>query len=338
VKVTLEALRTHLAGKLQPAYLVSGDEPLLVGEAADAIRAAARAQGFDERDVHFIERVGDWAGVHAGSNNLSLFGSRKLIELRLPSGKPGVGGSNAIVELLESPNPDNMILMITGKLDRDAQNASWVKAFEKQGAWVPVWPIEIARLPTWLATRARAIGLELANDAAAFIAERCEGNLLAAHQELEKLRMMAPTGPVTLDAARAAVADSARYDVFQLGEAALAGDVTRAWRILAGLRGEGVEATLVLWSLAREVKSLWSTTQSGNAAGGRSWYRPTPALERGKRRAGKLPYARLGERVTRADRMIKGLLPGDPWDEMQLLIAEFGGIRALPLVSARRAS
>lgn len=317
---------------------MSGDEPLLVGEAADAIRAAARAQGFDERDVHFIERVGDWAGVHAGSNNLSLFGSRKLIELRLPSGKPGVGGSNAIVELLESPNPDNLILMITGKLDRDAQNASWVKAFEKHGAWVPVWPIEIARLPAWLAARARAIGLDLAQDAAAFIAERCEGNLLAAHQELEKLRMMQPSGPVTLEAARAAVADSARYDVFQLGEAALAGDVTRAWRILAGLRGEGVEPTLVLWSLAREVKSLWGTTASGAGAGNRSWYRPTPALERGKRRAGKLPYARLGERVTRADRMIKGLLPGDPWDEMQLLIAEFGGIRALPLVSARRAS
>jgi DNA polymerase III subunit delta len=239
VKVTLESLHSHLAGTLRAAYLVSGDEPLLVGEAADAIRVAARSQGFDERDVHFIERVGDWAAVHAESNNLSLFGSRKLIELRLPSAKPGVGGSNAIVELLESPNPDNMILMITGKLDRDAQNANWVKAFDKHGVWLPVWPIEAGRLPTWLGGRARAIGLELSSDAAAFIAERCEGNLLAAHQELEKLRMMAPTGPISLEAAQAAVADSARYNVFQLGEAALAGDVTRAWRILAGLRGEG---------------------------------------------------------------------------------------------------
>lgn len=336
MKLSFDSLRSHLAGRLATAYLVSGDEPLLVGEAADAIRAAAHAAGHTEREVHFIERVGDWAGVQAEANNLSLFGSRKVLELRLPSGKPGVGGAAAIVELLDAPNPDNLILMIAGKLDRDAQNAAWVKAFEKHGAWLPVWPIELARLPAWLTARARSIGLELADDAAAFIAERCESNLLAAHQELEKLRLSAPDGPVTLEMARTAVADSARYDVFQLGEAALAGDVTRAWRILAGLRGEGVEATLALWALAREVKALWLQAQP--EGGARGWYRPSPALERGKRRAGKLPYARLSERLTRADRMIKGLLPGDPWDEMQLLIAEFGGIRTLPLVNARRAS
>jgi DNA polymerase III subunit delta len=337
LKLTLESLSAHLVAEPKRAYLVSGDESLLVAESTDAIRARARKAGFEEREVHFIERVGDWTDVLAEANNLSLFGSRKVLELRLPSGKPGVGGSNAIVELLESPNPDNLILMTTGKLDRDAQNSNWVKAFEKHGVWLPIWPVESARLPVWLATRARSAGLQLAEDAAAFIADRCEGNLLAAHQEIEKLRLLAPAGPVTLEAVRAAVADSARYDVFQLGEAALAGDVARAWRILAGLRGEGVEPTLALWSLAREVKSLWGTTQP-DAGAGRGWYRPTAALERGKRRAAKLPYARLGERVTRVDRMIKGLLPGDPWDEMQLLVAEFGGIRTLPIVSARYAS
>ena len=149
MKLTLDTLRAHLAGEPARAYLVCGDEGLLVGEAADAIRARVRREGF-EREVHFIERVGDWEAVRASSNNLSLFGSRKLIELRLPSGKPGVGGANAIVDLLRNAGPDNVYLMLTGKLDRDQAGSAWVKAFENAGAWLPVLPVEVARLPQWL--------------------------------------------------------------------------------------------------------------------------------------------------------------------------------------------
>lgn len=333
MKLSTDSLDNHLAGKLARAYLLSGDEPLLVGEAADAIRAAAKRAGFDERAVHFIERVGDWGDVTAGANNLSLFGGRRLVEIRLLSGKPGVAGSAAIVDLLERQSPDDFILMLTGRLERDAQSAAWVKAFESGGAWLPIWPVDTARLPAWIAKRANALGLKLADAAAAFVADRCEGNLLAAQQELQKLRLLVGDRVADLDAVRAAVADSARYDVFQLGEAALAGDVTRAMRILAGLKAEGVEPTLVLWSLARECKELWSAAQ-GIASP--SWRRPSPALERGKRRAARVPYARLAERASRADRMIKGLMRGDAWDELELLILEMGGIRALPLVSARR--
>jgi DNA polymerase-3 subunit delta len=339
LKLTFDSLRTHLDGEPARAYLVSGDEGLLVGEAADAIRARVKRAGFDEREVHFIERVADWDAVRAASNNLSLFGSRKLIELRLPSGKPGTGGSKAIVELLEDASPDNVYLMITGKLERESQSAAWVKAFESTGAWLPIWPVEVARLPQWLRARAAKLDLELDDDAVRFIVERTEGNLLAAQQELEKLRLLAPAAAkerarIDLAAAQAGIGDSARYDVFQLGEAALGGDVPRALRILAGLRSEGVEPTLALWSLSREIHNAWGTTHDDGYKG---WQKPSAALENAKRRAGKLPYARLAVRTARADRMIKGQQRGDAWDEMSLMIIEFAGRRALPLTGTRAA-
>jgi DNA polymerase III subunit delta len=335
LKLSFDSLDSHLKGEPARAYLVTGDEALLVGEAADAIRARVKRAGFEEREVFFIERVADWEGARASSNNLSLFGSRKLIELRLPSGKPGVGGANAIVDLLRDPNPDNVFLMLTGKLEREQQSSSWVKAFETAGAWLPVWPVETAKLPAWLRARARTMKLELDDDAVRFIVEHTEGNLLAAQQELEKLRL-GGVDQVTLAAVQASIADSARFDVFQLGEAALGADVPRALRILSGLRGEGVEATLALWSLSREIHNAWGTTQGGGA-NARSWQRPSPALEGAKRRAGKLPYARLAARLSRADRMIKGQQRGDAWDEMALIIVEFAGRRALPLAGTRAA-
>jgi len=330
LKLTLESLRSHLAGEPARAYLVSGDEGLLVGEAADAIRARVRRAGFEEREVHFIERVADWEAVRASSNNLSLFGARKLIELRLPSGKPGTGGSNAIGELLAHAGPDNVYLMLTGKLERDQNESAWVKAFEAAGAWLPVWPVEVARLPQWLRTRATALDLELEDDAIQFIVDHTEGNMLAAQQELDKLKLYVTGRKIGLAAVQASVGESARFDVFQLGEAALGGDVPRALRILGGLRSEGFEPTLALWSLAREVRTAWGTTQNAGV-NARSWQRPSAALENAKRRAPRLPYARLAARIARADRMNKGRQFGDAWDEMALIIIEFAGRRALPL-------
>jgi DNA polymerase-3 subunit delta len=335
LKLSFDSLDSHLKGEPVRAYLVSGDEALLVGEAADALRARIRKAGFEEREVFFIERVADWEGVRASSNNLSLFGSRKLIEIRLPSGKPGVGGANAIVDLLRDPNPDNVYVMITGKLEREQQGSTWVKAFENAGAWLAVWPVETGKLPAWLRARARSMKLDLDDDAVRFIVEHTEGNLLAAHQELVKLGL-AGIEKITLPAVQASIADSARFDVFQLGEAALGGDVPRALRILSGLRGEGVEATLALWSLSREIHNAWGTTQNG-AGGARGWQRPSAALDGAKRRAGKLPYARLAARLSRADRMIKGQQRGDAWDEMALIVVEFAGRRALPLAGTRAA-
>jgi DNA polymerase III subunit delta len=329
LKLTPDALSTHLEHQLLRAYLISGDEPLLTGEAADAVRARARAKGFTERDVHFLERGSDWDDVRASAANMSLFGSRRVVEIRMPGGKPGVAGGAALVALLESNDPDTIFLILTPRLDRDAQGANWVKAAETHGAWVQVWPIDVDRLVPWLRSRARRLGLEVTSDALELLAERTEGNLLAAHQELEKLQLLAPAGPINADTILASVADSARFDVFQLGESVLAGDTERALRMLAGLRAEGVEATLVLWALTKAMRDLWGCVAAPAGSRPKAWGRQAVALEKGARRASRLPYPALAVRAGRADRMVKGRLLGDAWDEMTLLAAEICGIPLL---------
>ena len=251
MKLTSDSLATHLGERLLPVYLVSGDEPLLAAEAADAVRARARGAGFTEREVHFIERAADWDEVRASAANLSLFGARRVVEIRLASGRPGTAGNAALIALLEAPDPDTLFLILTPRLDRDAQGADWVRAVEAHGAWVQIWPVDSHRLAAWLRGRCRRLNLDASDEALELLAARTEGNLLAAHQELTKLALLAPAGRVTPDAVLAAVADSARFDVFGLGEAVLAGETARALRVLAGLRAEGTEPTLALWALSR---------------------------------------------------------------------------------------
>jgi DNA polymerase-3 subunit delta len=260
---------------------------------------------------------------------MSLFGSRRVVEIRLPSGKPGVSGNKALVALLEHEDRDTVFLILTPRLDRDAQSADWVKAVEAHGAWVQVWPIDIDRLVGWLRGRARRLKLDVTDEALELLAERTEGNLLAAHQELEKLTLLAD-GRVTADTILSSVTDSARFDVFQLGEAVLAGDAERALRMIAGLRGEGTEPTLVLWALTKAMRDLWNGM--ANAGGGkpRTWQRQSAALDKGLRRAGRLSFPALTVRAGRADRMVKGRLGGNAWDEITLLAADICGRSPLP--------
>jgi DNA polymerase-3 subunit delta len=332
LKLTPDSLTSHLEQQLLPAYLVSGDEPLLTGEAADAIRARARATGFTEREVHFLERGSDWDDVRASASNMSLFGSRRLLELRLPTGRPGVAGNNALLALLERSDPDTLILILAPRLDRDAQGAQWFRALESRGGWVAVWPVEADRLVGWLRARCRRLRLEITDEALTLLAERIEGNLLAAHQELEKLRLLAPAGAITADDVLASVADSARFDVFRLSEAVLDGEADRALRVLAGLRSEGTEQTLVLWALTKALRDLWGAAASppgaGRSRGG--WQRQSAALDKAVRRAPRLSFRALTLRAARADRMIKGRLQGNAWDEMALLAADICGRPAVP--------
>jgi DNA polymerase-3 subunit delta len=323
LKLTSDSLATHLAQRLLPAYLISGDEPLLSGEAADAVRARARAAGFSEREVHFIERVTDWDEVRASAVNLSLFGARRLVEIRLASARPGAAGNAALVALLEARDPDLLLLVMAPRLDREAQGAEWVRAMESHGGWLQVWPVDAGRLVDWLRGRSRKLGLEVNAEALELLASRIEGNLLAAHQELSKLKWLAGDGTVTVDTVLASVADSARFDVFQLGEAVLLGETTRALRMLAGLRAEGTEATLALWALTRALRDLW-TARTGGAAPP-AWQRRTAALGKAVQRAPRLSFPALAQRAVRADRMIKGRLIGDAWDEMALLVTELCG-------------
>ena len=325
MKLTPDSLNAQLAQRLLPAYLISGDEPLLTGEAADAVRTAARQAGFSEREVHFIERSGDWDEVRASAATLSLFGSRRIREIRLGSGKPGAAGNAVLGALATSGDPDTLLLVLAPRLDRDAQNAEWVRALESHGAWVPVWPVDAARLVAWLRTRARRLGLEADDAALGLLAARTEGNLLAAQQELVKLTLLAPAGRVSDEAVRASVADSARFDVFQLGEAVLQGDAPRALRMLAGLRAEGTEPTLALWALSKALRDVWNA-RGGGEARAPAWQRQAAALASALRRAPRMPFAQLALRAGRADRMIKGRLSGDAWDEMALLAAQMCGI------------
>ncbi len=327
MKLTSDSLAASLGERLLPAYLISGDEPLLAGEAADAVRAGARAVGFTEREVHFIGRVSDWDDVRASTANLSLFGSRRVVEIRLATGKPGVGGNAALVALLGNPDPDTVLLILAPRLDRDAQNAEWVRAVEKRGGWVQVWPVETARLVGWLKARARKMKLEVSDEALRILAARTEGNLLAAHQELQKLALSASGQVITPQEVLASVADSARFDVFQLTESALTGDTARALRMLAGLRAEGTEATLVLWALNKSLRDVWQARAGGKAP---AWQRQGAALERAVQRAPRLSFAALARRAERADRMIKGRAPGDAWDELALLAADICATKVLP--------
>ena len=304
MKVAPEGLAAQLARTLSPVYLVSGDEPLLVGEAADAVRERARAAGFTERAVHFIERGSSWDDVRADTGNLSLFAARRLVELRMPTGRPGAAGSAAIVALIQRHDPDTLLLIVTGRLDRDAQGAAWVRAVDAQGVWVNAWPIARDKLPAWLGARARRAGLTFDPAALALLADRTEGNLLAAQQEIDRLALVARGTTIGVAELAGSVASSARYDVFALGDAARAGQAARALRILEGLRAEGVEATLVLWALLREMRRVM---QGGS-------------------RLSRRDYPRLVERAARADRAIKGRLQADGWDEIALLAVNLCGV------------
>jgi len=334
MRIRADKLAHALDTPLGPAWLVTGDEPLLVGEAADAIRARARDEGYLDRETFFVEPRFDWGLVLGSSQALSLFASRRLLEIRMPTPRPGVEGGRVLEDLAAQPPPDTVVLVVTGRLERDALSSAWVKAFERHGAVVQAWPIEIGELPSWVSARAARHGLELGADAARLLAQRVEGNLLAAHQEIEKLALIHEPGTVDEDEVAAAVANSARYDVFQLGEAALGGDAARALRILEGLRGEGTEPPVVLWLLCREIRALAQARRSrGAPAGfGRQAERRARVLQAALRRTAGTRLGPLVSQAARVDRCIKGLGQGDPWDELAALVARLAGLR-LPAVA-----
>jgi DNA polymerase III subunit delta len=335
VKISGDNLASQLTRGLGPIYLVSGDEPLLVNEAADAIRARARKDGFVERDLHVVERGFDWDGLLAESRAMSLFAQRKIIEIRMTNPTPGDKGGEAIIELATQPSPDNLVLVITGKLDGRTQNSKWVSAIEKHGLLVQIWPIELQRLPGWIRERLSRHKLNADAAAAALLAERVEGNLLAAHQEVEKLALLLPPGPLTAETVLEAVADSARYDVLQVGEAAMRGQTSRALRIVEGLRGEGIDATLVLWAVNKDLQwvaraqYLMSTGQSADSAMNAIYvWRPRqPAVKHALSRLNAADVRGLILDAERVDRSIKGALRCNPWIELEALVARLSGVK-----------
>jgi DNA polymerase III subunit delta len=328
-----QALGRGVAG----IYLVSGDEPLLVGEAVDAIRAAARAAGYADRTVLFIDRSFDWNELRQATQSLSLFAERRLFELRMPTGKPDKGAA-LLVDIAARPPPETVCVVVTDKLDGKTGESAWVKAIEQHGVWVRVWPIETAALPGWLRARAAFLKVDMDGEAAQLIVERVEGNLLAAKQELEKLALLADGRRVDAELVLRSVGDSARYDVFQLAEAAAGGDAERALRILLGLKGEGVEPTLILWALIRELRGLWQARERNrlrsNSRGG-GWNQAATPSPRALARMGKMPLARLLRQAHHTDRVIKGLGSGDAWTSITGLAAAMAGALQATVDSGR---
>ena len=332
MKTSPEKLPAALKRGLPPVCLLSGDEPLQAGEAADAIRAAARAAGFTEREVFFIDRAnsGPWDEIFASAQALSLFAARRVLEIRIPGSKPGTQGAPALQELAGLAGPDLLLLVITGELDWSAQKAAWVQALDAAGIWVDAAQVPLGRFPDWLKARAEALDLALDDEAVQALAQQTEGNLLAAAQELIKLQL-AGLKRVGVGEVLASAAQSSRYDVTQLGEAVLKGDLQRSLRVLAGLKAEGVEPTLVLWSVWQELRALWQVLLPGPPISG-VWSRNKqhlPAAASRLKPLGRAFFARLEGRMATADRVIKGRQAGHAWDELSLVVAEFATGRGM---------
>ncbi len=327
MRVSLEQLPAALRRGLGTTYLVSGDEPLLVGEAADAVRAAARAAGYVERSVFFVERGFSWDELRGATQSLSLFAERRLFELRMPSGKPDKGAA-LLEQIAVRPPPDAVLLILTDQLDKKASDAAWVRAVEAHGVWVTVRAVDAQALPGWLRARAAALGVELEAEAAELICERVEGNLLAAQQELETLRLLADGRPIGPELVLRTVGSSARYDVFQLAEAAAAGDAERTLRVLVGLKSEGAEPTLALWALAREIRGLWQARERNrnrSSTRGSGWNLAATPSQRALSRMNRLPLGRLLLQASRVDRIVKGVEHGDAWSALTGLAAALAG-------------
>jgi DNA polymerase-3 subunit delta len=283
VQLRPEQLLAHLDKPLAPLYLLHGNEPLLVIEAGDAIRSAARKQGFDEREVIIAGANYRWEDLLLSTGNLSLFGGSKLIDLRIPSGKPGREGSEALQRYIKTLGPGVVTLISLPELDWQAKKAAWVTALSNAGVALECNAPPVARLPQWIAERLKRQNQSASREGLEFIAAHVEGNLLAAHQEIQKLGLIYATGEIALAQIEAAVLNVARYDVSDLRDAVKAHDTVRAARTLEGLKAEDAAPPLVLWALATEARAVAA-------------------------RAALLHAAKI-------DRMIKGLASGDIWDE-----------------------
>ncbi|PMR76994.1 DNA polymerase III subunit delta [Billgrantia endophytica] len=341
MKVFADKLPETLAKRLPPVVIVAGDEPLQHMEACDAVRSAARTRGIEERDVLHVEANFAWSRLRETAASLSLFASSKLIELRLAGNGLGQEGTKALKEHADQlQGSDDVLLISMGKLDYRQQKSAWFQALDKVGLFVPVWPVDVTRLGFWLRDRAERHGLSLDLDAARLLGERTEGNLLAADQELQKLALLLPPGArVAPDQIAGGVENSARYDVFTLMDASLKGERERVSRIMRGLRGEGVEAPIVLWALTRELRVLLSLHQHLDQ--GQSFEHACkaqkPAIFDKRRPAyqqavSRLPLQRLHKLLLFAQRLdlaIKGATPLPLWDGLHDLALTLAGGRGM---------
>lgn len=323
-----DSLDAHLGKSLAPLYVIASDEHLLALEAADKIRRSARANGYTEREVLVVERSFKWGELLAANQSQSLFGDKKLIELRIPTGKPGKDGGQALQDYAANLSPDNLTIISLPKLDWATQKAAWVGALQQAAVYIDIPLVERTQLPGWIGNRLAAQQQSADRPCLDFIADRVEGNLLAAHQEIQKLALLYPPGKLGFEQVQDAVLNVARYDVFKLNEAMLSGDIARLTRMMDGLKGEGEALPLVLWAVTEEIRTLLKL-KSGMAQGKpvgallkeyRIWGPRERLMEPALRRISLAALEQALQEAALVDRMVKGLrartFAGDPWDAL----------------------
>jgi len=331
MRYKMDQLKRVLKSTLLPVYLVTGDEPLQVGESADLIRSAARLMGFSVREVISIEQGNEWPQLAIEADSFSIFAEKKLIDLRLPSAKPGIEGSKAFLAYCQNPPDETLLLITAGKIDTASQKSQWFQAIDKLGAVIQVWPLQGQELLNWLQQRAERKAMRLDFDAAKALAARIEGNLLAAAQEVEKLYILYGQAVISKIMVENAVADSARFDVFKLTEALLAGKLNRVVKILNGLKAEGVATPVVLWALSREARVLLDILFELKHGGHQDvlfkkhqiWDKRKQLVNEGLRRLSIQQIQALLMVCAKADQQIKGQLTGDGWDSLFELCVQF---------------
>lgn len=319
-----EQLPQILKRELAPLYVIFGDELLLSLEAADRIRAAASGSGFEQREVLVADTSFDWAELRQARQSLSLFASKRIIDLRIPGGKPGKTGADELVDYCDNLPMDTLTLVSLPALDRQALATRWFGALEKSGETVHARSVSRDRLPEWIAQRLARQEQSASAETVAFIAERVEGNLMAAHQEIQKLALLFPPGKLPFDEAKNAVLDVARFDVFQLGAMILRGDRAHYMRMLDGLHGEGAAPPLVLWAISEEARAIArvrSLTDRGVPVSqamreSRVWGARQKLLPHALRKLEQRQLLRALARAAEIDRMVKGLAKGDVWDSL----------------------
>jgi DNA polymerase-3 subunit delta len=334
MQLKVEALAGHLERRLERLYCISGDEPLLIEEALDALRTTARAAGFTEREVLHASGRFDWSQLAAVSSSLSLFATRKIVEIRLPGGRPGREGGEALRALAGAVNDDVLTLLVLPRLDRATRNSAWALALETHGVWVEVRRIERPQLAGWLRARLARQKQTASTETLEFLADRIEGNLLAAQQEIAKLGLLHPRGELTLEQVTDAVQDVARFEVFDLPVAMLAGEAPRALRMINVLRAEGAALPLVLWAISEEVRAVLRAQQviaagrpvASLAREMRMWPGRDRILETAAARVSGPVAATLLSRCADIDRLSKGLKApardADPWLELAEVVLD----------------
>ena len=337
MQVRPQELTTHLTQQLAPVYLVGGDETLIVDECCTAIRLAAQTAGYADREVYTVDRSFDWGALRQSSKSLSLFSEKRMFELRIPTAKPGDSGRKFLQEYLQEPADDILLLIITGKLDKQVKNTKWVKQLDKVGIMTVAYPVTRRELPDWIGARLKSRDLTAEPGVVALLAYHFEGNLLALAQEVDKLALLFGQQHLIANDIEHHLSDNARFSVFALVDACIEGDAAAVMRILGCLRADGTDPVLIIWALARESRTMASVVkqlQSGDNEAHvfqnhQIWPSRRPLVKKALRRTSARHWLLMLRRAARADRILKGRMAGDVWQELQCLGLAMSGSRSL---------